>query len=86
MHSCTLTFAHMETHTGTYKRPFDEWIGLMKPASAKFISFDGLSYGLLSALCLLSLSVVNKISVYSGSYYVEFSIYPGKSFENCLDF
>ena len=58
----------------------------MKPASAKFISFDGLSYGLLSALCLLSLSVVNKISVYSGSYYVEFSINPGKSFENCFDF
>ena len=40
MHSCTLTFAHMETHTGTYKRSFDVWIGLMKP-SAKFIAFDG---------------------------------------------
>ena len=57
----------------------------MKP-SAKNISFDSLSYGLLSALCLFSLSVVNKISVYSGSYYVEFSINPGKSFENCFDF
>ena len=52
----------------------------------KRISFDGLGYGLLSALCLLSLPVVNKISVYSGSYYVEFSINPGKSFENCFDF
>ena len=38
-HTCTLTFAHMETHTGTYKRSFDVWIGLMKP-SAKFIAFD----------------------------------------------
>ena len=39
-HTCTLTFAHMETHTGTYKRSFDVWIGLMKP-SAKLIAFDG---------------------------------------------
>ena len=84
--TCTLTFAHMETHTGTYKRPFDVWIGLMKP-SAKFIAFDGrLSYGLLRALYPLSLSVVDKISVYSGSYYVEFSINPGKSSENGFDF
>ena len=47
---------------------------------------DGLSYGLLRALSLLSLSAVVTISVYSGSYYVEFSINPGKSFEICFDF
>ena len=39
-HTFTLTVAHMEAHTDTYKRSFDVWIGLMKP-SAKLIAFDG---------------------------------------------
>ena len=84
-HTCTLTFAHMGTHTDTYRRSFDVWMGLLKP-SAKLIAFDGPWLRVArSAVSILTIGR-GRMGVYSGSCCVGFSINPGKSFENCFDF